>query len=244
MSMSRSNDADDTVRRRSGWLILLVVLLVLLVLSGLFLLYYLAPAPPPLFAEQQSPTSSTDAAEIDVGGIKFWIPANYLQYDSARKGGRRHDVSLFAMLPDLTGWSNWNASAFADNGPNSRIVYFTIRDQQVNLTETERLSRIYMASVANPKGEDGPEGLRRYALRDDSGYHGEDLLVGQTPKGPMVLRCVRFGPDVPSPSCLREMPLKGDVGVSYRFKRSRLSHWREIGDAADTLLATLQKPPK
>ena len=244
MSMSRSNEAVDTVRKRSGWLIPLVVFLVLVVLSGLFLLYYLAPTPPPLFAEQQSPTSSTDVSELDVGGIKFWIPQNYLQYDSARKGGRRHEVSLFAMLPDLTGWSNWNAGAFADNGPNSRIVYLTIRDQQTNLTEAQRLARVYMASVADPKGADGPEGLRKYSFRDDSGYRAEDLFVGTTPKGPMVLRCVRFGSDVPNPSCLREMPLKGDVGVSYRFKRSKLNHWRELADAADTLLAAIRKQPK
>lgn len=244
MSMSRSNEADDTVRRRSGWLIPLAVFLVIVVLSGLFLLYYLAPTAPPLFTEQEAPTSSTDIAMLEVGPAKFWIPANYLQFDSARKGGRRREVALFAMLPDLSGWSNWNASSFAESGPNSRIVYLTIRDQQVNLTEAQRLERIYLAYVTDPKGADGPFGLRKYTFRSDSGYRAEDLFVGATPKGPMVLRCVRFGPEVPSPSCLRDMPLRNGVGVSYRFKRSKLNHWHEIGDAADALLATFQKPPK
>jgi len=244
MSMSRSDDSDDTVRRRSGWLIPLAVFLVIVVLSALFLLYYLAPTAPPLFTEQEAPTSSTDIAMLEVGPAKFWIPANYLQFDSARKGGRRREVALFAMLPDLTGWSNWNASSFAENGPNSRIVYLTIRDQQVNLTEAQRLERIYLAYVTDPKGEEGPFGLRKYTFRNDSGYRAEDLFVGAAPKGPMVLRCVRFGPEVPSPSCLRDMPLRNGVGISYRFKRSKLNHWREIGDAADALLATFQKPPK
>jgi hypothetical protein len=242
--MSRSNDTVDTVRKRSGWLIPLVVFLVLLALSAAFLLYYLAPAPPPLFAEPQSPTSSTDLAELDVSGVKFWIPANYLQFDSARKGGRRHEVALFAILPDLAGWSNWNASSFADNGPNSRIVYLTIRDQQTNLTEAQRLERVYMGYVADPKGSDGPFGLRKYTFTDGSGYHDQDLFVGQTAHGVAVMRCERLGPNNPSPNCSRDMPLKADVGASYRFKRSKLSHWHEIADAADALLATIQKPPK
>ncbi len=59
----------------------------------------------------------------------------------------------------------------------------------------------------------------------------------------MVLRCVRAGPDVPSPSCLRDMPLGRGVGISYRFKRSKLGHWKEIGTAVDSLLATFAKPP-
>ena len=244
MSMSRSNDAVDTVRKRSGWLIPLVVFLVLLALSALFLLYYLAPTAPPLFSEQQSPTSSTDVSELEVGGLKFWIPANYLQYDSARKGGRRHEVALFAILPDLSGWSNWNASSFADNGPNSRIVYLTIRDQQVNLTEAERLQRIYLGYVADPKGSEGPFGLRKYTFTGISGYHDQDLFVGQAGHGMVLMRCERLGPNDPSPNCSRDMPLKGDVGASYRFKRSKLSHWREIGDAADALLASLREPPK
>lgn len=241
--MSRSDDADDTVRKRSGWLIPLGVVLVITVLSALFLLYYLAPTAPPLFSEQVSPTSSTEVAALEVGGRRFWIPQNYLQFDSARRGGHRRDVALFAMLPDLSGWSNWNASAFADNGPNSRIVFLTIREQ-ANISEADRLKRIYMAYVANPKGAPGPYGLTRYSFSPDSGYRAEDLFVGQTAKGPMVLRCVRMSPDVPSPSCLRDMPLGKGVGVSYRFKRSKLSHWQETGDAVETLLAAFAKPPK
>ncbi len=241
--MSRSDDGDDGVRKRSGWLIPLGVLLVTVALSALFLLYYLAPTAPPLFSEQESPTSSTDVAALEVGGHKFWIPANYLQFDSARQGGRKREVALFAMLPDLTGWSNWNASAFSEDGPNSRIVHMTIREQ-VNLSEADRLKRIYMAYVASPKGAPGPFGLTKYTFRADSGYRAEDLLVGDTPKGPMVLRCVRFGPDVPSPNCLRDMPLGKGVGISYRFKRSKLNHWREIGESVDALLATFQKQPK
>jgi hypothetical protein len=101
-----------------------------------------------------------------------------------------------------------------------------------------------MGYIADPKGQPGPFELTKYAFRRDSGYSGEDLFVGQAKKGPVVMRCERAGPNVPSPTCLRDMPLGKAVGISYRFKRSKLSHWREIGDGVDALLATFEKQPK
>lgn len=240
--MSRGGDVDDTVRKRSGWLIPLGVLAVTMALSALFLLYYLAPTAPPLFAEPVSPTSSTEIAALEVGGLKFWIPGNYLQFESARRGGRKREVALFAMLPDLSGWSNWNAGEFTEGGPNSRIVRMTIREQ-ANLSEADRLKRIYMDYIADPKGQPGPFELTKYSFRQDSGYSG-DLFVGRSQTGPVVMRCERAGPNVPSPTCLRDMPLGKGAGISYRFKRSKLSHWREIRDGVDALLTTFQKQPK
>ena len=241
--MSRSDDADDTVRRRSGWLIPLGVFVVTLALSAMFLLFYLAPTPPPLFSEQVSPTSSTEIVSLEVNGLKLWVPANYFEFDSARRGGTHREVALFAKLPTLTGWSNWDAQSFDDNASNSRIVYLLIRDERLNLSEAERLRRVYLAYVADPKGKPGPFGLTQYAFLPDSGYRGEDLFVGETPNGPAVLRCVRYGPDVPSPSCLRDIRLARGVALSYRFKRAQLKHWRDIGDGVDKLMALFQKPP-
>lgn len=242
--MSRSDDSDDTVKKRSGWLIPLGVLLVVAALSALFLAYYLFPTPPPLFAEQQNPTSSTNIVALEIGGLKLWIPENYIEFDSGRQGGRRHEVALWAMMPDLTGWSNWDASAFADNGPNSRVVYMPIRADRVNLSEADRMRRIYLAYVTDPRGAPGPYGLVKYAFRPDSGYRNEDLFVGETANGLVVMHCVKLGPNVPSPNCLREMRLAKGVSVTYRFKRAKLNHWREIADNVQTLLASFEKPPK
>lgn len=242
--MSRSNGADDTVRKRSGWLIPLAVLLVTVVLSAFFLLYYLFPAPPPLFAEQQSPTSDTTPVEVEVGALKLWIPANYMMFDSTRHGGRRREVPLFAVLPDLTGWSNWDSGSFDDNGPKSQIVFMPIREDRVNLTEAQRMERIYLAYVTDPKGAPAPFELTKYTFRSDSGYRTEDLFVGQTSSGMMLLHCTKFSPDVPSPNCWRDMQLGKGVSVSYRFKRSKLSHWREIADNIAKLMDTFKHPPK
>jgi len=242
--MSRTTDDDETIRKRSGWWIPLGVFVVTFALSAIILLVYLAPNAPNLFEEQVSPTSRGDIIALQVHGRKFRIPANYLQFESLRQGGARREIALFAILPDMNGWSNWEGQTFAGNAPDSPVIYMLIRDEKVNLSEADRLKRVYFGYVTNPRGEPGEFGLQHYTFRQDSGYHAEDLFVGDTPSGPMVLRCVRLSPDVPSPSCLRDMSLAPGVSVSYRFKRAHLAQWREIGEGVDKLLASFQRPPK
>jgi hypothetical protein len=243
MSLS-GGETEDTVQKRSGWLIPLAVIVVVAILSGLFLLFYLFPSPPPLFAEQQSPTSNTNVVALEVNGLKLWIPANYLEFDSARRGGRRRVVEVFAIMPDMTGWSNWDASDFADNGPSSRVIHMPIREDKVDLSEPERLRRIYLAYVVDPKGVAASFGLTRYEFRDDSGYRAEDLFVGQTRRGLAIMHCAKLGPDIPSPSCWRDVRLAKGVSVSYRFKRGRLSHWREIADGVEKLMTAFRTARK
>jgi hypothetical protein len=238
------SDTEGTIRKRSGWVIPLGVFLVTFTLSALILLYYLAPTAPNFLDEQMSPTSRTDVVALRVHGLKLWIPANYLQYESSRQGGARKDVSMFALLPDAAGWSNWLASAFSDNTADSGVVYLLIRDERLNLTEADRLSRIYLAYVTDPKGKLGPFGLTQFTFRDDTGYRNEDLFVGSTPTGPVLLRCARFSPTVPSPGCMRDTPIAHNVALSYRFKRAHLAQWREIGKVIGGLVAGFKMQPR
>lgn len=238
------SDTDGTIRKRSGWLIPVGVFLVTLVLSALLLLFYLAPSAPNFLEEQVSPTARTETVALRVHGLKLWIPANYLQYGSSRRGGPLKEVSMFALLPDAAGWSSALAPTFADNTAESPVVYMLIREERLNLTEADRLKRIYLAYVTDTNGKAGPFGLTQYAFRDDTGYRSEDLFVGQTPSGPQLLRCVRFSPQVPSPSCLRDMPIAHSVALSYRFKRAHLAQWRDIGKALGNLVMTFKRQPR
>jgi hypothetical protein len=233
---SRGQSADDTVKQRSGWLIPLAVFVVTAVLSALFLLFYLAPTPTSFIEEHQSPTSRNDPVRLTTGGVSLVIPANYLLYASARQGGERKQIDLFARFPDFRGYSDWESQTFNDNGADSPIVYMLIRDEPYNLSEADRLRRIYLSYVADPRGKTGPFGLTQYAFRDDSGYRHEDLFVGQLQGHIVVMRCVRPGPDVPSPSCIRDVRLASSAALSYRFKRAHLADWREIAQGVETLV--------
>jgi hypothetical protein len=233
--MSR-NDIDDGVKQRSGWLIPIAVFVVTAGLSALFLLYYLAPAPTSLIEEHASPTSQSDGVAISVGKLALKVPANYILYRSARSGGARKTLELYATYPDFHGFTDGDAQTFAGNASDSPVIYMLIREDQINITEEQKLQRIYLNYVADPAGKPGPFGLTQYAFRDDSGYRGEDLFVGQDAKGPIVMRCVRFSQNVQSPSCLRDTRMAHGISLTYRFKRANLGHWREIAGGVDALL--------
>ena len=186
--------------------------------------------------EQPSPTSDTSVVRLTVHGLALAVPSNDLVFHSAREGGEQKDVAMYALLPNFQGYSDAEAQSFSSNAPDSPVIYLLLREDRLNLTESERLQKIYLNYVAHPQGAPGPFGLTQYTFRDDSGYRGEDLFVGQTPKGIALYRCVRFSQDVPSPSCLRDTRLAHGVALSYRFKRAYLAHWREVGDGADAFV--------
>ncbi len=234
------NEADGTVKQRSGWLIPIAVFVVTAGLSALVLLFYLAPTPTSFIEEHASPTSRTDPVAITVGEMKLIIPANFITYASARQSGPRKEIALFTTYPEFKGYSDWNASAFSGNAADSPVIFLLLREEQFKMSEAERLQRIYTTYFTNPAGKPGPFGLTEYTFRDDSGYHNEDLFVGQDSGQPVVLRCVRFSAEVPSPSCLRDMRLGHDVALTYRFKRANLGHWQDIIHGVDKLVASFE----
>jgi len=234
--MSRSEDYDDTIRQHSGWLIPVGVFAVTAVLSAIVLLYYLAPTPTSFFKERPAPTSRADPVAITVDGVSFTIPANYILYKSARQGSSREDVALIAVYPDFHGYSDWESQTFASDAADSPIIYLLIRRDPYNITEAERLQRIYRNFVSDPAGKPAPFDLTEYSFRDDSGYRDQDLFVGGATDAPIVFRCDRFSQQVRSPYCLRDVRLKRGVAVSYRFKRALLADWRQIATGVDQLM--------
>jgi len=238
-TMAMTHTADDTgepIQKRSGWLVPLAVFVVTAALSAIVLYYYLGPRPASFTRDVPSPTADTRLVHLTVSDVAFAIPANYIVYRSAQNGGDHSDVALFALLPDFRGFSPADAQRFVSNAPDSRAIFLLVRGDKLNLSESERLKRIYLGYVTDPIGMTGPYGLTQYTFRNDSGYRDEDLFVGQTPRGPAVFRCVRFSADVPSPSCLRETPLTRGIALSYRFKRTQLAEWREISTGAEALV--------
>ena len=89
---------------------------------------------------------------------------------------------------------------------------------------------------------DGPFGLTQYEFRDDSGYRGKDLYLGILGKHTVVLRCDSLSANDQSPSCIRDTRLAGHASLSYRFKRSQLSRWREIAAGVDKLMRSFMQP--
>jgi hypothetical protein len=246
MNPTYQQDFDDPARvsRHSGWLIPLGVFLITALLSAALLLYYLRPPPAKFRTEQMMPTIARTIVPLRVHGHKFFVPANYIEFGQAREGGPLGELALFARLPQMSGYSSADAAVFTSNAMDSPIVYILIREDKNMLGAADRLDKIYMPYIADPKGAPGPFGLTRYDFRDDSGYRRNDLFVGETPDGPLMLLCVRFSPEVSSPSCLAiDQPFAHDVTLSWRFKRAHLARWREISDNVESLVRRFEKDP-
>jgi hypothetical protein len=222
------DDLGGPAKQHSGWLIPLAVFFATACLSALVLAYYFARPSSQLMDEQPAPTDATRIIVLSVGTTRLRIPANYIALASQRRGGTVEDLTLIATLPDLKGYTLDAAPDLTANGPDSRVIDIRLKTGRPVLPEADRLARIYMEQVADPKGAPGPYGLRQYAFRADSGYHDQDLFVGAGDGGSEVLLCTKLAPDVVSPSCLRDVPLGGGLSLSYRFKRGHLREWRAI----------------
>jgi hypothetical protein len=227
---------QQVIKGHSGWLIPLAIFVLTAALSGALLLYYLGPGPRALIEDRPRPTANTAPVTLTVGGVTFTIPSNYIRYKRARTGGVVQQADLFAALPEFRGYNDADAQSFLGNAADSPVINILLHDEQLRLSEADRLQRIYVGYAVDPNGKPGPYGLTQYAFRNDSGYRGEDLFVGLLKGGLVVLRCDRLTGDDPSPSCLRETRLARHAALSYRFKRSQLARWREIASGVDRLM--------
>jgi hypothetical protein len=236
----RDTGFGTNIKEHSGWWAPIAVVAAVVLLSLFVLVYYFVPNPVSLIEERPSPSTRIDRVPVRVGGHPLQIPANYIVFASARKGGVRHEIDVAAKLPDFHGYTGAERDSFVSGRATSPIVRVKIREEPYEVPEAARLSRVYLAQVVDPRGTDGPSGLTQYEFRDDSGYRGEDLFVGREGSALVVLLCERAGSDIPSPNCLRDFPLQKGVALAYRFKRARLAKWRDIARGVSRLVASFE----
>jgi len=226
-----SQGRREEIHRHSGWLIPLAFAAAILLLCALFLGWYLRPGP-----HGAAPTGRSGIVRLSVAGRPLAIPANYIVNPAARTGGDQAQLTIAALFPYWTGYSDADARLFAGNAPDSPLVRITLRGDTGRLPNRDRLERIYKPNVTGAAGTATPFGLIQYAFRKDSGYERNDLFVGNK-NGLVLLLCERAGPYLTSPNCLvADQPLGRGLSMSYRFKRAYLAHWQEIADGVNGLV--------
>jgi hypothetical protein len=142
----------------------------------------------------------------------------------------------------MRGYSAGDAGLFLNNAADSPVVHLILRGDTDSLTTADRLARIYMPYVTLPAGARADFGLTHYTFRSGTGYDRDDLYVGDSGKGQLLLLCERPAPDLPSPNCLAiDRPVAPGVTLSYRFKRAQLSGWRSIAQGVDRLVSGFMK---
>lgn len=222
---------DDNAKRESSWATILRIAIIVLVLSSGFLFYYIGPSVDDLQGNIPQASSNTALIPLVVGSTLFFIPENYTQFPRARRGGERNNVALYAHMPKMSPYVMPMKEVFEGNAPDSPIIHFQIESYRQPLDEEDRFERIYMHEVMDTNGEPGPAGLTMFHFADESGYRNEDLMLGRDAKDRIViLRCTRLIQGIPSPNCRRDMQFSETVGLSYRFKRAHIAHWRRIDE--------------
>ena len=241
VNSGRALSEQGEIHRHSGWLIPLAMFVTILALSGLMLLYYLRPVPGAF--RDTGPTASPAKVALEIHGLRLQVPANYLETQAGR-GGETDELPLFALLPEMRGYSEAEGPLFAGNAADSAVVHLLIRADTDSLDPASRLERIYKPYIRNSAGSAGPFGLTRYEFRAASGYAGNDLFVGEIAgRGPVLLLCERPAQDLPSPNCLATgRPIVRNVSLSYRFKRAQLARWREVDEGVGKLVTGFIKP--
>jgi hypothetical protein len=226
--MSRAG--KPSAGRRSGrtaWLVPLAVFLATAGVTAAALAYLQSGRGLNLF-ERPAPTDSTEAVAVSIGEIGFHIPANYIAYASARRGGRRNELAMVALLPDLQGYSLADAAEFASGAPDSRVINFTLQEEQMTRSDQERLEQSFLPLVEDKNGFRGPYNLTQYRFRDNSGYDDSELFVGETPGGVVILRCEKEDGETSAPTCESITSVTAELSLTYTFHRAQMQQWRDV----------------
>jgi hypothetical protein len=228
--MSRTTNPLHRRSGRAGWLVPLVVFVIVAGLTAAVLAYFRFGPAANLFAERPAPTDSTAPVAVTIGPTSFHIPASYVLYASARKGGAMRSLDMIALLPDLQGYSLEAAQEFAASDAGSRVLNFRLRDEVRPPADQIRFEQDWLPRVTTADGSSAPHGLTRYEFRDDAGraYRDKELFVGPTSGGLALLVCTREDAGVAAPSCEGDAQVAEDLALTYRFKRSQLEHWRDV----------------
>jgi hypothetical protein len=215
---------------RAGWLVPLGVFVAVAAVTAAALAYVRFGSATDLFAERPAPTDSTSPVAVTIGQTMFHIPANYVLYASARRGGQMRGLDMIALLPDLQGYSLETAQEFAASDADSRVLNFNLRPEVRSPADQVRFEEDWLPLVSDRAGSSGPYGLTHYEFREDSGraYRDKELLVGMTTGGLAIVLCTREDAEVTAPSCEGDAQIAEDLALNYRFKRAQLERWRDI----------------
>ncbi len=225
----------EEIKEESSWRYPIGIFLATLVLCAIFLYYYVGPSVDEFKGDLPSPAITEESVSIEIGGSVFAPAANYTVYPRARRGGVRDEVSLYALWPNMSGYTPSHRKEFVENDPQTRRINMVLSKRTTPITEAERLETLYLPNTIDRRGVRTPYQLTKFAFAErranvpTNGYADTELFVGADEKEDLVVMfCFKERSDIPSPECWRTYEYSPTVSVSYRFKRPYLPEWRAI----------------
>lgn len=237
----RRQSQEGEVRQRPAWIIPLLLALGVAIFSGFFLYHYFGPSTSELLGRDPKASAQMSRIDATIAGVSYLVPENYTRYPSQRGSGVKSELGMHALLLDFRGYSPDLAEDFADNSPTSKVIFFNLRETADILPPERRLKEIYARYLVSQTPVRDSTGLERFEFKEDSGFKGQDLLVGMSIDGRLVLlTCQQQTKLVDSPNCSGSMELKSNLAVNYRYKRAFLTSWQEIDEGLYGLLRSFE----
>lgn len=174
----------------------------------------------------------TDLRRILIAGEALAFPANALRFEEQRQGGMQHQIDLYLLYPQMTGYSDEDRWNFNDLAASERLVFLTVRENAMQLDMSGRFEAVYLR-LTEQSGQSVFEDLIRYDFLDGTRYIDEALYVADRPdQDPFVVRCLGQANVAPGArGCLRDVMISSALSVEYRFSIELLPQWRTL-DAA------------
>ena len=238
----------EEVKQESSWRYPIGIFLATLVLCAIFLYYYVGPSVEEIKGDLPSPAITEEPVSVQIADHVFAPAANYTVYPRARRGGARDEVSLYALWPNMTGYSPAHRREFVDNDPETRRINIVISKRSTPISETERIESLYLPNTVDKHGVRTPYLLTKYSFAEQrknvptNGYADSELFVGtDEDEHVAALFCYKERPDIPSPECWRTYEYSDQIEVSYEFKRPFLPEWRAIDREVRKYVASIDK---
>ncbi|MCS3729811.1 hypothetical protein [Bradyrhizobium betae] len=183
--------------------------------------------------------NAPDKLPVSVGGTLFNLPAAAIRMKIQRHSGPQERIDLDFLYPSLEppGAPKHVTADSVDSTmqPIDRI-FLSIAAHHDALAPEQRTATIYPRYL-DQAATMPADGLTMRMFRSDTPYGSEDFYSAANPA--LTARCTR---DAATPGmCLSERRV-GGADLTFRFPRSWLSQWQDVGHAMDRLTAQLRGP--
>jgi len=215
------------------WRVIAIFAITLLIGLGGALFFFFGPTWKDISGDIISPTTSTRPINLEVSSTLLAIPSNYTRYGRDRRGSKRDNVELHALLPDLNGYTINQAEAFESSALSSDLLLITITRIEHNMTPNRLIDDVYqpiLSKGAGGGGLDAKTGLKKSFFAKDSMYanatfYETTLRVDDSQKSPFYI-CA------PSSNhgawCTGRLRIGTTAQAIFRFSEEHLKDWEEI----------------
>ena len=180
--------------------------------------------------------------EVVIGNDVLSASANQIRYPEQRRGGIANRLDLYALWPDMEGFTEATRAAFNNTAPGKKLLFLSFEPRTLSRDMSGRLDPIYRKMISGD-GQALSNGLFRYKLPESAGFIDEYLLVGAVSAGKMfVARCLgdeNAGSILAS--CDRDIHVGDDLVMMTRFPSSLLADWKLLDASLDKFAGTIVK---